>query len=67
MKLIIDFDSFIYRACFACEDMVEIKPRVYVQAYSLDKGFEYFVVKIVVGSKKNRYLMCRPIIFGRKI
>lgn len=42
MKLIVDFDSFIYKACFACEDMLEIKPRVYVQSFSLDKGFDYF-------------------------
>ena len=61
MKLIIDFDSFIYRACFACEDMVEIKPRVYVQAYSLDKGFEYFkniMDAMLKATACDNYIIC---------
>lgn len=61
MKLIIDFDSFIYKACYACETMVEIKPKVYVQAYSLDKGFEYFknILDVALQNTKcDDYVLC---------
>ena len=61
MKLIIDFDSFIYRACFACEDMVELKPNIFVQAYNLNKGFEYFknvMDAMLKATSCNEYVLC---------
>lgn len=61
MKLIVDFDSFIYKACYACEGMTEIKPRVYVQSFSLDKGFDYFknvLDTALQNTKCNDYVLC---------
>lgn len=61
MKLIIDFDSFIYRACFACEDMIEYQPNIYIQACNLNKGFEYLknvMDSMLKATACNEYVVC---------
>ena len=61
MKLIIDFDSFIYKACVACETLTEVKPNIYVQAYDTRKGAEYFkniMDTMLVITNCNDYVIC---------
>lgn len=61
MKLIVDFDSFIYRACYACEDLVEVEPSIYVQAFNTKKGFDYLKTvmdTMLKATACNEYIIC---------
>lgn len=61
MKLIIDFDSFIYRACYACITLEEVKPNVFVEAYDVNKGVEYLknvVDTMIKATACDKYVIC---------
>lgn len=40
-RIIVDCESFIYRACVATQELREIEQGVYVQSYVVEKGIQY--------------------------
>ena len=39
--LIIDIESYLYKACAACKELAEISPFVYQELYKLENGIDY--------------------------
>ena len=40
-KAIIDVDSFLYRAAITCNELIELEPNIFYEAYNLNKAKEY--------------------------